>query len=419
MRKKTLRLIKLPYSKFKSYSIKKKILSLIILIVIIAVVATQIQSRFKDNGYITETVSRSNISEIVTEAGNIETVGKTDVFSPSTGIVEEIYTQNGDYVTRDQKLFKVNSTATVQEQQAAYSNYLIAKSTLETAQSTLHSLRSGMYTEWKSFRDIATSSEYETDSGAPKKDERLTAEFQSSQDDWLASEARYKDQQTAIAQGQASVNSAWLLYQATQDATVLALSDGVISNLAIGENDNVKSSLGATGLTLTTPTPILSIINASNYVAKISLSEADVYKVIPGQEVDIEVDAYRNEKYKGVVLRVDDIGTDINSVIKFNAYIEITNSDEKLKYGMTIDADIKTKTVNNALTVANSAIKPHKGGRAVRVYDKKTKKIEFIPVEIGIKGQDKTEIASGISEGQEIISSLKNEQIKIKGAFGF
>ncbi|MBU2632784.1 hypothetical protein KKG52_03645, partial [Patescibacteria group bacterium] len=148
-------------------------------------------------------------------------------------------------------------------------------------------------------------------------------------------------------------------------------------------------------------------------------SEADVYKVIPGQEVDIEVDAYRNEKYKGVVLRVDDIGTDINSVIKFNAYIEITNSDEKLKYGMTIDADIKTKTVNNALTVANSAIKPHKGGRAVRVYNKKTKKIEFIPVEIGIKGQDKTEIASGISEGQEIISSLKNEQIKIKGAFGF
>lgn len=421
MRKKILEKIYFPYSKFKTYSKRKKIIVITAIGIGLIIIITQIQSRFKDNGYVTETVKRGNITETVVETGNIESVGKTDVYSPATGVVVDVYVKNGDQVTRGQELFRVRSTATKQEQQSAYSSYLTAKSALDTALSTAHTLRSGMYSEWKDFRDLATNSTYETEDGKPKEDDRLNSEFQSAQDDWLAAESKYKNQQTAISQAQAYVNSTWLLYEATQDATVLALSDGTISNLAVGPGDSVKAYSGtnvAFSAVSAAPSPSVSIINSSSYTAKISLNEADINKIKPFQSVDIEVDAYRTEKYKGVVLRVDDIGTNTNGVIKYNTYVDILNPNSKLKYGMTVDADIKTNEVKNVLTVSNSAVKPYKGGKAVRILNKKNE-IEFAPVKVGIKGQSRTEIISGLIEGQEIIASLKNEQVKRKGMFGF
>lgn len=407
-------LIKKPLLKFLKLSIFKKII-VVIVIAIIVIVLQQYFSNSNKNGYVLEKAKMSSITEIVSETGNIITTGRTDIYSPSTGIIQEVKINNGDIVTKGQELFKVKSTATVQEQQAAYATYLTAKTTLDGALATAHTLRSEMYTEWKSFRDLATNSTYEDENDRPRKDERLSAEFQSSQDDWLAAEAGYKDQQAVISQAQASVNSTWLLYQATQNATVLAQSDGRVSNLSVAAGDNVKAYTGPTS----TVKPVLAIANFSKYAVKLSINEADIYKVKPGQNVILQIDTFKNKNYEGTVERVDDIGTDENGVIKYNVYIEIKNPDDKLKFGMTIDADITTNKLRNVLTVPNSSVKPYKNGKAVRVVNPRTKQIDYIPVEIGIKGSKSIEIIKGISEGQEVITSLKNEQVQRKGMFGF
>lgn len=407
-------LIKKPLLKFQKLSLFKKII-VVIVIGIVVIVSQQYFANTKKNGYMVERARMSSITEIVSETGNIVGTGKTDVYSPATGTVYDVKINNGYYVDKGQELFKVNSTATIQEQQAAYANYLTAKNTLDAALSTAHTLRSDMYTKWKSFRDLATSSNYENEDDTPRKDERLSAEFQSSQDDWLAAEAGYKDQQAVISQAQASVNSTWLLYQATQNATVLAQSNGTISNMSVGEGDNVKAYTGPTSLVK----PVLAIANFSKYTVKLSINEADISKIKPGQDVSLQIDAFKNKNYKGIVERVDDIGTDESGVIKYNVYIEITNPDDKLKFGMTIDADITTGRLDNVLIVPNSAVKPYKNGKAVRVVNPQNKQIDYIPVEIGIKGSKGTQIIRGISEGQEVVTSLKNEQVKRKGMFGF
>ncbi len=400
--------------KFLKLSIFKKTI-IVTLIAIIVIVLQQYFANSNKNGYVLEKAKMSSITEIVSETGNVITTGRTDIYSPSTGIIQEVKINNGDIVAKGQELFKVKSTATVQEQQAAYAAYLTSKTTLDGALATAHTLRSEMYTEWKSFRDMATSSTYENENDTPKKDERLAAEFQSSQDDWLAAEAGYKDQQAVISQAQASVNSTWLLYQATQNATVLAQSDGKVSNLSVAAGDNVKAYTGPAS----TVKPVLAIANFSKYTVKLSINEADIYKVKPGQEVALQIDSFKNKNYEGIVERVDDIGTDENGVIKYNVYIEIKNPDDKLKFGMTIDADITTNKLGNSLTVPNSSVKPYKNGKAVRVVNPRTKQIDYIPVEIGIKGSKSTQIIKGISEGQEVITSLKNEQVQRKGMFGF
>ncbi len=407
------KLIRVPFLGFQKLSKIKKIIVVIIVVALIIAIQQYFQNKTQDN-YIIEKAKTGSITEIVSESGNIEMLGKTDIYSPSTGIIDSVMFKNGDSVLKDQKLFTVKSTATVQEQQAAYANYLAAKATLDAANSTAYSLRSDMYSYWKTFRDMATNSTYEDSDKNPKKDERLAAEFQQAQDEWLAAEKQYKDQQTAISQAQAAVNSTWLLYQATQNATVLAQSDGVISNLSVGVGDNVRASNGS----VLGVGPVLSIANFSKYTVKLSLNEADIYKVKTDQKATLELDSYKSKKYKGVVVRVDDIGTNENGIVKYNVYIEIKNPDDKLKFGMTMDVDIITSQLKNILTVPNSAIKPYKNDKAVRIINKRTNQIEYVPVEIGIKGDKYTQIIKGIKEGQEVITSLKNEQIKRKGMFG-
>jgi len=85
---------------------------------------------------------------------------------------------------------------------------------------------------------------------------------------------------------------------------------------------------------------------------------------------------------------------------------------------MTIDADIITNKLDKVLTVPNSSVKPYENGKAVRIVNPQTKEVKYVPVVVGIKGTKETQIIKGISEGQEIITSLKNEQIKRTGMFG-
>lgn len=406
-------IIKKPFIKFQKISKVKKIIVVIIVVIITIGLQQYFQNQNK-NGYILEKAKISSITEKVSETGNIETTGKTEIYSSANGIIEEIYVKNNDTVTKDQELFKVKSTATIQEQQAAYANYLAAKSALDLALSTAYDLRSDMFTKWDRYRDMATSDEYEDANDSPKESERLAAEFQSTQDNWLSAEKKYKDQQTAIAKAQASVRSTWLLYQATQNATVLSQADGTVSNLTVSVGDNVSAYISPA----MPVSPVLIVADFSKHTAKFMIGESDIHKVKPGQKVELEADAVDNKKYEGVVERVDEIGTNYNGVVKYNIYIEIINPDEQLKFGMTIDADIITKELKNVLTVPNSAVKPYKNGKAVRVVNLKTKEMEYIPVEIGIKGNKETQIIKGINEGQEIITSLKNEQIKRTGMFG-
>jgi len=412
MRQKILKLPHRLLSWFKAKSVKKKIAIVIGVIVLLLIISTSIQNALKPPPYTLAKVQKRSITEVVSESGNIAMTNTTPLYSPGTGIVEEIYVANGDAVTEGQELFTVKSTATEQEKSAAYATYLTAKATLQAAQSNANVLRADMYGKWKTYTDIATNDTYETGEGKPKTQERESAEFQIAQDGWKAAEAKYNDQQTAIAQGQAQLNSTYLLYQATQNAIVKAPVDGTIKNLSLSRGSTVT----AKSATSSTP-PALTIATASTIEAVIALTEADALKVKPGQDVEIDVTAINNKTFKGNVVRVDDIGTSIQGVIVYYAYIQIYSTDSQLKAGMTIDADIITKKTEDVLAVPNASVKPYQGGRAVRVVSNKTKQIEFLPVVIGTKGEDYTQIVKGLSEGQEIVTSLSNDQIKRPGLF--
>ena len=117
---------------------------------------------------------KTDITETVSETGNVITGGKIDVVSPTNGIVEEIYVSNGNEVIEGQSLFTVKSSATEQEQQSAsYANYLTAQATQNSAESNLNVLRATMYSYWDTFRRQLLEIHMETGDNKPKDKEGI------------------------------------------------------------------------------------------------------------------------------------------------------------------------------------------------------------------------------------------------------
>ncbi len=405
-------IVKRLITRFKQLTRKKKIVVIILAIVLSGFLWKTISNATKEPPYKLEKAKISNIEEIVSETGNVVTNGRSDVYSPTNGIVTEILVRNGDIVKEGDVIFKVESSASEQEQKAAQANYLAAVSALNTAKASANLLRSEMLANWQEYKDTATNDIYENSDGTPRNDQRSSSEFNIAKDNWLAAEAKYKNQETAIAAAAASVNSTNILYQATKDAVVKAPSSGTVANLSVsvGNGVNIKSAGSANP-------PVLTIASISLPEASILLGENDIVKLSEGQSVKLDISAVDDKEYGGTVARVDSIGTEKSGVMKYSVYIQILDSDGRIRPGMSVDADITTKKIENVLTVPNSSIKPFEGGKAVRVIDEKTKEIKFIPVKIGVRGQSRTQIISGISEGQEVVVSLSNENLKRPSLF--
>jgi HlyD family secretion protein len=88
-----------------------------------------------------------------------------------------------------------------------------------------------------------------------------------------------------------------------------------------------------------------------------SVAEADVGGVAEGQEVTFTVDAYPDRMFHGEVTQVRNSPTTVNNVVTYDCVVGVTNSDYKLKPGMTANVSITVAQHENALTIPNGALR--------------------------------------------------------------
>lgn len=414
----TIRIVKKPFQWFIHTRKRNKVFTIIALVIIFFIMLGQIIQATAKPPYEIQKAQKDSLVEVVSETGNVYAGGQVDVFSPATGIIEELYVKNGDDVVLDQPLFKVRSTASEREKAAAYAAYQAAYSAQKTAEQAKLAADAAMWGAQR-LRFDAKEAKKEKDNHIVdyhdyQKDAINAADVQAEKD-FEAAEKKYKEADIAVTAAASQTNSSWLAYQATLTTVVKAPTKGTIANLLSSESDNIKaetSNISAT-LTGTSTSPVLAIVNfTSNYSIKLPLNEVDIPKVKIGQPATITLDAFTGKKYAGSVTHVDAVGTNTQGVITYNVMVSIHDADVGIKPGMTADVDIVVDKADGVLSVPNSAVKPYKGGRAVRVIDPKTKQLTFIPVKTGLKGQTKTQILQGISEGQEVVTALSNEQVK-------
>lgn len=401
------------FQKIKHLAFKKRTIAVVVVIVIIAVIFFARRGAGQAQ-YNLEAAQYTALTEHVSETGSINASGVALLYSTTTGIVDEVFVMNGSQVEEGDALFSVKSTATQQEKQSAYASYLAAKNALESAKATQLTLQAGMLGKWDSFKELAESDEYEEGDGRPKYDQRNLPEFQVPEREWLAAEAAYKNQQQVVQEKSVAVSAAWQAYQSTQDSTVRAVSDGEIHNLGVTKGEPV---VAPTAAQLASTKPALVLVDTSvPTIVEIQVNETDILKIKEGQEAVVELDALDNQQFTGVVERVDSVASINQDIVQFSVYVRLQDPIETILPGMTADVDIITAKKEKVLTVPSSAVKPYQGGRAVRVVNEMNE-LEFVPVEIGARGDGRIEITSGLSEGTEVVVSLANEQVERSAGF--
>ena len=128
--------------------------------------------------------------------------------------------------------------------------------------------------------------------------------------------------------------------------------DGVVILRAVDVGQTVASSFN-------TPTLFQIANDLRQMQIDSSVAEADVGGVQEGQSVDFTVDAYPTRTFAGSVRQVRNSPTTVNNVVTYDCVISVTNSDLKLKPGMTANVSIIVAERTNVLSIPNSALRFH------------------------------------------------------------
>jgi HlyD family secretion protein len=175
------------------------------------------------------------------------------------------------------------------------------------------------------------------------------------------------------------------------------------------------------------PNTVLGKITTKEKIIKISLNEIDAAKVKIDQKAILTFDALPDLTLTGKVIEIDKVGTVSQGVTSYGVKIALDSDDERIKPGMSVNAEIVIDVKPDVLTLPNSAIKSEGNLRYVQLIDApkeikdklkigtsivlpKEVKIKNQPVEVGISNDEKTEILSGVSEGDIVISSKVTQQ---------
>jgi HlyD family secretion protein len=181
--------------------------------------------------------------------------------------------------------------------------------------------------------------------------------------------------------------------QNLRDYEIRASFDGSIVKLNANVGDLISPS-----------NPVATLIS-DNDVATISLNEIDAAKVYPGQKVNITFDALPNLTFTGKVSNVDKAGTLNQGVVTYGVRADFDVEDDRIKPGMTVNADIVTDHKQDTLFVPNSALQNQGNAYYVQVMSSAEKKGTPIQkaVTIGLSNDEYTEVTSGLSEGDVVV----------------
>ena len=147
---------------------------------------------------------------------------------------------------------------------------------------------------------------------------------------------------------------------------------------------------------------LFQVADTSKVWALIDLSERDIAMAKVGQTVMIRPRGMADYVVEGKIAL---IYPHINKETRTGRVrIELDNMDGKLLPDLYVDAEILTGSDIPVLTVADSAV-IDSGDRQIVIIDKGDGKFEPRPVKIGQRGNGRTEITEGVSNGDQVVVS--------------
>jgi HlyD family secretion protein len=201
-----------------------------------------------------------------------------------------------------------------------------------------------------------------------------------------------------------AINGAVGEYVGTADSGTTALAPGTNASIPGVGAAATSDQAGSNGPSATRPggSAFLVLNNIDTFQIVVPFEESDAVKVAANQQVEVTFDAVPDLTRPGTVLSVAPRGTDISGVTNYYATILLTQSDPRLRDGLTAEVGVLVNALNNVLVVPNNAILRQGNQTFVSVPGPDGKPLR-VPFQAGAAGDDNTQVLSGLNEGQPIL----------------
>jgi macrolide-specific efflux system membrane fusion protein len=208
---------------------------------------------------------------------------------------------------------------------------------------------------------------------------------------------------------------------------VVAINNVVGDSISAGSNSSSASSASTsttTGTSTATSTGFITIADVSAYTMSASIAEADIATIAVGQVASVTFPALDDVTAAATVTAISPTATASNSVVTYATTITLNEIPAGLRLGQTAEATITTvASAEDSLYVPTAAITTATDGTStVEVFDGNDESTE-VTVELGVVGDEGTEILSGVSAGDTVVlgevAAATDEQEATTGEQGF
>ena len=402
-----------------------------------------------------EKIIKRTIVETVSASGKVYPEDERKVSSDVSGEITDLYVQEGDSVRKGQVLARVfadvltsnrdRSASVVNQQEAQVGNI---EASIASFEARLNQAKLAYDRQKKLFDDkVISRAEFE----------QAESQYLTAKADLSAARQNVKGTKAAVQSARADLNAANKNLSRT---SIISPMDGIVSLLAVKKGERVAGNQFSLG------TEMMRIADLSKIEVRVDVGENDIPKIHIGDSATIEVDAYNDRKFKGVVTQISSSSTSAQTVAaattsdvtNYKVYIRIDPASYAdlidpakprsfpFRPGMSASADIMTKRHENVLAIPILAIttrdKSEKaaGAKAKEEADKKkaageevstnnmvlTEDMEEVVFVVGADGTVKKvavrtdiqdneyiEVLSGVKEGDQVVSAPYNTISKL------
>ena len=402
----------------------------------------------------TEKVQRRTIIETVSANGKIQPEVQLKISSDVSGEIVEMMVKEGDHVNKGDLLVKIKPDI----YQSAVDR---ATAAVSTSQSNIENAKAQLAQVKAQFTN--TEASYSRSKKLFEQGVVSQADFDNAKSAYESAKAQVESAEESVRASMFNVNSA----QASQKealenlnkTSIYAPVNGTVSKLSKEKGERVV------GTNMMEGTEIMILANLNEMEVSVDVNENDIVRVHLNDTADIEVDAYMDRHFKGIVTEIansaNTTGVMADQVTNFTVKIRILQESYKdlmnpvnvnlspFRPGMSATVDIHTKTAFQVLSLPIQAVttrtdtaivdkgqKKEEESYDVKVVDEKKEKIEsaamaqsskpqecvFIftdgkvsirKVKTGVQDSQAIEITEGLKEGEEVVSGPYNAVSKL------
>lgn len=388
----------------------------LIVLILLFVVYRIVRPAPHEYEYVSEPVTQGEVLRKVSASGKVRALNTIKVGTEVSGQVTKVYVDFNSPVKAGQILAEIDPTRVRARVQQSEAQVALARASLQQTVANVARARAELEIQERDFARQKGLAErgFVSKAGLDIAQSKLNSARNALQ----VALAQTQSGNAQIRQGTAELSSAQLDLSRT---VIVAPASGVIINKLVEPGTTVAASFQ-------TPNLFEIAADTTKMQVEASVDEADIGQVREGQDVTFTVDSYPDDIFKAKVRQVRKAPVETQNVVSYLVIIDVDNLDGKLLPGMTANVEIVTGAKSRVTRVPTNALRfrPKASDRASeqkkpddpnrKVVPKQTVYVAssdpYRPVrrnvQIGLQGDEYTEVTSGIKPGDKILVRTKS-----------